>query len=120
VQGKVTLSFEEAEKEVFEALSSGRCFVSNYRGGDGKGFRFWAEGNGQEFSMGSRIHNVGKFLFKVESPLNGDIRLLRDGQIVKRFKGKRLTYQGEGKGVYRVEIFRKKRGWIYSNPIVVV
>jgi len=120
VQGKVTLSFEEAEKEVFEALSSGRCFVSNYRGGDGKGFRFWAERNGQEFPMGSRIHNVGKFLFKVESPLNGDIRLLRDGQIVKRLKGKMLTYEAEGKGVYRVEIFRKKRGWIYSNPIVVV
>ena len=113
------LSFEEAERAVFEALAMGRCFVSNFRVGDGKGFRFWAETGGKEFSMGSRIPRLGEVTFQIRSPLSGDIRLLHDGQEVERVRGEGLTHWTDRAGVYRVEVFRKRRGWIYTNPIVV-
>ena len=113
------LSFEEAERVVFDALTMGRCFVSNFRGGDGRGFRFWAEREREEFFMGCRIPRGKELTFRVWSPLSGDIRLLHDGQEVKLVRGEELTYRSDEVGVYRVEVFRKRRGWIYTNPIVV-
>ena len=115
-----SLPFEEAEEEVFEALSKGRCFVSNSSLGDGRGFRFWAEREGNSFSMGSRIRRRGELIFRVGVPLSGEIRFLRDGQKVVGLRGKSLEYKTGERGVFRVEVFRKRRGWIYSNPIVVM
>ena len=57
--------------------------------------------------------------FRVQTPLSGDIRLLRDGQEIKGQGGRALSYRTNEAGVYRVEVYRKKRGWIYTNPIVV-
>ena len=119
-EGETRLSFQDAEEEVFEALSEGRCFVSNFRVGDGRGFRFWAEKTGKVFLMGSRVESYGELIFRIQAPLSGIIRLLLDGQEVKRVRGKMLTYRTTEKGVFRVEVFRKRRGWIYTNPIVVM
>lgn len=113
------ISFKEAEHVFFKALSVGRCFISNASLGDAKGFRFWVESKGNIFLMGSRIPAQGNLMFRVQSPLSGLIRLLKDGKEVQRKNGQTMDYRSQTKGVYRVEIFRKRRGWIYSNPIVV-
>jgi hypothetical protein len=114
------LPFGEAESEIFQALSAGRCFVVNFRVGDGKGFRFWAESDGKPYSMGGRLRAKNTTSFHVRSPLPGMIRLLRDGREVAQVRGQQLDHQSAEPGVYRVEVFRKSRGWIYSNPIVTV
>ena len=113
------LTFKEAEKEIFSALSEGRCFVSNYSIGDGRGFRFWAETSNDVFPMGSRIREGRDVCLFALAPLEGTIRLMCDGRVIQIQKGRSLEYQARGKGVYRIEIFRKRRGWIYSNPIVI-
>jgi len=112
-------SFERAEEIVFDAISQGRCFISNFRVGDARGFRFWAESENGDFPMGSRIKKKTVLNFHVQSPLPGIIHLLKDGQIIKRKNGQSLRFQASEEGVYRVEIYRKRRGWVYSNPIVV-
>jgi len=113
-------SFKKAEKSVFEAISQGRCFISNFRVGDARGFRFWAESKTDQFPMGSRIKKQKvDFNFCVESPLPGLIHLLKDGQIIQKKNGRAIQISSNDEGVYRVEIYRKKRGWIYSNPIVI-
>ncbi len=119
IQENQSVSFKEAEKNIFEALSHGRCFISNASIGNAKGFRFWAEGQQGTFIMGSRIPKQGELVFRVRSPLSGLIRLLKDGQEVRRKKGNAMNHRSAKEGVYRVEIFRKRRGWVYSNPIVV-
>jgi hypothetical protein len=119
-EGGTHLSFQEADEEILEAFTSGRCFVSNFRVGDGRGFRFWAEDREKKFSMGSRIRQKEPLTFHVLSPLPGNMTLLRDGQQVQYVQGRELVYKAREKGVFRVEIFRNKRGWIYSNPIVVI
>lgn len=114
------IPFSQAEVLVFEALGSARVYIVNYSIGDGKGFRFWVEGNSQRFFMGERIPFCGKpFCFCAEAPLAGDIRLLYNGKVIAHRKGKAIHYTAKDPGVYRIEIFRKKRGWIYSNPIVL-
>ena len=78
------------------------------------------EREGKRFSVGSRIPRGGESVFYVSSPLNGDMRLIRNGNEILRAEGRELIYRTEKGGVFRVEIFRKKRGWIYSNPIVIM
>jgi hypothetical protein len=113
------LPFPKAEKAAFEALKSGRAFITNYSLGDGRGFRFWAERGSVKLPMGSRFPESGFVCFHAEAPLPGRIRLLCDGRLVHETVGKSLQYKTRAPGVYRIEIFRKSRGWIYSNPIVM-
>jgi hypothetical protein len=113
------IPFPQAEETVFRALGSGRCFVSNHSVGDGRGFRFWAEQDSRIQTIGDRIAEGGEWTFRVRSPLHGRICLLRDGRIVECRDSDSLEHRSVKPGVYRVEIIRKQRGWIYSNPIVV-
>lgn len=120
LKGETKLTFQEAEKIVFEAISRGRLFISNFRVGDARGFRFWAKTGQDEFAMGSRIkRRKDNVIFYVQSPLVGEIHILKDGQIIRQKYGRSLQIQSNEEGVYRVEIYRKNRGWIYSNPIVI-
>ncbi|MFO7889599.1 MAG: histidinol-phosphatase [bacterium] len=113
------LSFKEAEQQVYQALSLGRCFVSNYYLGDARGFEFYCEKSGKRYPMGSRI-NVSPYAeLYVSTPSPGKIRLLCDGKVIRSQKGKDLFIKVEKEGVYRIEVFKRRKGWIYSNPIVL-
>ena len=114
------VSFKESERLIFSALSRARCFVTNSSLGDGRGFRFWALKGKEKYPMGSRLTAGDEIVLNVTAPLPGFIRLLKDGREIVNRKGKELEYAITRKGVYRVEIFRKNRGWIYSNPIVIL
>jgi hypothetical protein len=112
-------NFRRAEEQIFEALISGRAFIVNASLGDGRGFRFTGETRGGLLTLGSRAKFRDACRFSVESPCRGNIRLLRDGQVIREALGDRMHWECRQPGVYRVEVFRKKRGWIYSNPIVL-
>ncbi len=114
------LSFKEAEAIFFEALTSARLFISNYSLGDARGFQFWLEHEKNRYETGERIRLKSVFDLYVKAPLPGKIRLLRDGKLILRKIGEILHYATDLPGVYRVEVYRKRRGWIYSNPIVVL
>ena len=55
--------------------------------------------------------------FNVRLPLDGHIKLIRDGITVAEAKGKNLSVTMDTKGAYRVEVRRKRKPWIYSNHI---
>ena len=113
------IAFSSAEVLLFDALARGRCFISNYSLGDARGFVFTAENDEKTLHMGSRTSG-GRWRFMIKAPLPGTIRMMRDGQVVRQMRSSRLDMEADRPGVYRVEIFRKKRGWIYSNPIVIL
>jgi hypothetical protein len=69
--------------------------------------------------MGSRIPVGDELSFYAHAPLEGNIRMLKNGDVVHRVKGKKIDFRAHAPGVYRIEVFRMKRGWIYSNPIVI-
>lgn len=112
-------SFRDAEKSVFDALTMGRCFVSNFSLGDARGFRFWAERENEYFPMGSRISGTQGTVFHTRTPLKGRIRLMHNNRVMIEEKGTDLFVYTERRGVFRVEVFRKGKGWVYSNPIVI-
>ena len=58
----------------------------------------------------------------VELPGKGEVRLFRDGTRVGSWHSMEKVVRVTGKGVYRVEVYRKVpffgwRPWIFSNPI---
>jgi len=112
--------FHVAESILFDALTHGRCFISNYSVGDARSFQFFAEDQNDIYPMGSRIETYRSVVLSVRVPLRAKIRLLRNGSIIQQKTAMELQFETSQAGVYRIEVFRKGRGWIYSNPIVLV
>jgi hypothetical protein len=108
---------------VYQALRNGSCFVAYDAIGDSRGFRFTARSGEASVAMGGEISLLGDVQLEITSPVNADLRLLRDGQVVARERGKRLRYDAHEAGVYRVEARRghlfKSRSWVFTNPIYV-
>jgi len=111
------------QRVVYDALREGRCFVAYDLLGNTRGFRFTAKSGEATMIMGQEIALQGEVSLEIHSPRRADIRLLRDGRIVARKKGKSLRWTTSEKGVYRVEAYRsfllRKRGWAFTNPIYV-
>lgn len=113
---------EEAKLEIYEAMKQGRLFIAHDALCPARGFKFdFLSDDGSDMFMGEegRFH-PGELV--VESPHDGEIRLIRDGGLVKKWKGREAVFRVTEKGVYRVEVYRPLhvfgwRPWIFSNPI---
>ncbi len=108
---------------VYEGLRSGRTWVGYDRAASSRGFRFRARSGTNVATMGERLVRTAAVILEVETPARGEIRLLRDGQLVARARGSSLRLTTAEAGTYRVEVYRSfrgnRRGWIFSSPIYV-
>jgi hypothetical protein len=73
--------------------------------------------------MGTSLRRRDRPRLVVASPLDAEIRLLRDGREVARGTGRTLEHTATEAGVYRAEVWvtvaGESRPWIYANPIRV-
>ena len=106
----------EAKRTVLKALKEARCFISNFRWGDAKGFRFSAEAGDRHYTMGDTVRGDSA-VFTATLPTPGTITLLRDGVSVTETEGSELSFTADTPGAYRIEVRLKKKPWIYSNHI---
>jgi hypothetical protein len=105
------------EVEIFDIVHSGRTFISNYRRGDARGFRFWVEDGDRVLQMGESgvLKNP---VVKAIIPARGHCRLIRNGVLMQKGKATEIDLKVTP-GSYRLEVLKGKRGWIYSNHIKV-
>lgn len=111
-----------ALKQLFGSLRSGRAFVANRYVGQAHGFRFWAEdvNAGTVYQMGDRVRAGAQLLFCSSLPKDATHAvLLKDSQPICRWRGTQVSCPSSEPGVYRVEVRRGLRAFIYSNPIVI-
>lgn len=113
-------NIQQDKPAFYQALASGNCFISHYRKGNARGFRFWAEAMDRITNMGETIPIAGKVKLNVWLPLEGEIRFIADGKMVARSRGKEAHFVTERSGAYRVEVYRKGGAWIFSNHIRLV
>lgn len=113
------LARELNRESLKEALRQGHCYLSLDIFGDGTGFQFLAQDGQRQVIMGDEIPWSPSLELKAYSPARGQIKLFRSGQLVHRVKGQRLDYRVPEPGVYRVEVYRRGRFWLGSNPIYV-
>lgn len=110
---------------VMEALREGACFIANHEEGDPTGFRFMGWHGERWVEMGQEVQTErsGEVFLSARLPYvhHGKplLRLLKDGQPIAETQDCDLQAWDQGPGVYRVEVWRQGRGWIFSNPIYV-
>ncbi len=109
-----------ATNQFINALKNCQLFISNYRRGDAKGFSFYAKNNDQIAKIGESISSSNKVAFIVMTPQRCRIRLLRDGTTIAQRAGNDLEYCSQEPGIYRVEAYKGKKGWIFSNHIRII
>ncbi len=114
---------EQTHDAVWEALKAGRAYVAFDWMGDPTGFAFVADQTGKQFQMGSDPSASDDLKLLVESPLPGLIKVVRNGQVLKEERTRRLEFPVNEPGNYRIEVWLNLAGelrpWILSNPIYV-
>jgi len=108
---------------IYDALAEGRAFIGYDGLAPTRGFAFFAECDGQIYTLGDEFAATKTAQFHVRAPAVARIKLLLNGFYVAEARGDRLSYSSRAPGVYRVEVYRsymgRPRGWILSNPIIM-
>ena len=104
-------------QRLYALLAAGRCYVSYDLLGDPAGFGFEGERGGLPIPMGEEVPAGEPVELRARSPVKADIRLLRDGELIARAWDTELGSNDRGPGVYRIEVHRDDRPWVFSNPI---
>jgi hypothetical protein len=115
--------FNQAQAQIYEALSRGNCFVSYDFIGSPRGFVFTGTSGSETVTMGETLMLQKEALLRITSPYPAYLRLLKDGQVIIQTESGHLTWLTTEPGIYRVEAYRhfwgQKRGWVFTNPIYV-
>jgi len=106
-----------AQSQIFDAIRDCRVFISNYRWGNGAGFRFRARRGAEEVISGGSLKSCDGSIVYIETPDQAQIRLISNGQKLAETNGNYLEYKPNQNGLYRVEVFKNGKGWIFSNHI---
>ena len=121
VANPLTGELAQDRKMVFDALAAGHCFIGYDLPASTRDFRFSAQGKEQNVLMGDEIQVNGAITLQAKLPRLAEIRLLKDGKVIKLVRGDTLTHFTNETGVYRIEAYTnflgRRRGWIFSNPI---
>ncbi len=109
---------------IFNALRQGRSYVSLDLWNDPKGFSFEVFNDQRRATMGETFERQGPGLLAVKIPSRGNIRLIRNGELIWLEKKRAYLEQDlDRPGVYRIEVDQeiggRMRPWIFSNPIWV-
>ena len=116
----LSTDFETAKQQVHAALRGCRVFVSNYRWGEAKDFRFSIATKDKTAIIGGEIQIDDKTVARISLPLKGRIRLIGNGRLAAEAKTREWEVPVTVPGVYRVEVYRGRKGWIFSNHIRVL
>lgn len=111
---------ETARRQIFDTIRSGRLFCSYYARGNAQGFEFTFSHADMLATMGDEVEWQGGGTIEVLSPLKANLILIKDSQPVVEVRGKELTHNVTAPGVYRLEAYRKGKGWVYTNPIRIL
>jgi hypothetical protein len=117
-------NLEHDRQLIYDALRAGRTWVGYDLPASTAGFRFQARSSANHALMGGELARAGAAIFEVHTPHKAEIRLVLNGQVVAKARGRFLKYTTAETGAYRVEVYRwyrmGRRGWIFSSPIYVL
>lgn len=118
----LSTAFGEAKARIYGAMQQGCLFIAHDRLAPARGFEFdFHSQDGGRLCMGEeKTFEPGTLVIK--SPQRAEIRLIRNGSLLKKWMARKVRFQVTQKGVYRVEVHLRVplfglRPWIFSNPI---
>lgn len=114
---KLSTDFESAKKQLYDAIRDCRIFFSNMRWGKADKFLFMAENDNETAVSGESINSLDGTKLIVKLPRKATVRLIHNGHKVLETLTDKIEYGVNQPGIYRVEAWLGKRGWIFSNHI---
>nr|MBN2276999.1 histidinol-phosphatase [candidate division Zixibacteria bacterium] len=114
---KLSRDTVEAKRQIYDAILNCRAFVSNYRWGDAAGFEFTASSGDRTVVCGGSIALFKDCLINIRIPKKSRVVLICNGEKILEKRTTFIEYKPQYGGLYRVEVYRHGRGWIYSNHI---
>ncbi len=122
-KGPLTGEVDQDKAVVYEALNQGRTWVAYDLPASTRGFQFYARSGSARATVGEELKRLGAITLNIKIPLRAEVRLLRDGKVIRRTRKRDYEYTSAEPGIYRVEAYRSFRGrrvgWIFSSPIYV-
>lgn len=116
-------NFESDKTQIIDALGKGRSFIVNNYYGSGTGFRFVAEYDDEQYTLGDEIKfdksKNKKIIFRTFLPSQAKIKLIHNGKCADELMGLDCIWDSDETGSYRIEAWKGDRGWIFSNHIRV-
>jgi len=113
--------YQSVKPAILEALKNGCGFISNYRWGDARGAHIYMIDHKKQLILPGRSEKIAEPPATLVAAFtqNGLIRLIRNGVVIETAHGKKVSFTLRRNGVYRLEVFRKKHPWIYTNPFII-
>lgn len=111
---------KKARAQILEAIREGSLYISMDYENDPTEFSFFIDHLdentyiGEEFTLDEDEAEINVIL-----PEDADITMIRNSEPIHSERGFELVLPIDSPGVYRVEVTREGRPWIYSNPIFV-
>ena len=114
-------TFEDAKNIFLRALKNGNGFISNFRQGDAKGTELLLRypDNTLVPPGYSEASPSLPAVLCISTPIEGEIRIIRNGTLVNKEIGTQHQFDITENGLYRIEVFRNDKAWIYSNPFPI-
>jgi len=111
--------FKNCADMFYKSFEKGRIFISNYSLGDARGFNFFINNKNSIFTSGDDVFLDNNLYINIETPKEGIINVVRNGDLLSRCEGTKYSERIYQEGIYRIEVYRKGKPWIFSNPIWV-
>lgn len=110
----------EAREQIFKAIKQCNIFISNYRRGDASEFYVDIVEEGKVVGIGQEAVYEEGAVMNIRLPKPGEVIIIKDGATYCNFRGESGTIPVSGPGLYRVEVYRFRKGWIYTNHIRLI
>jgi hypothetical protein len=109
--------FPTASRQFYDALAACRVFISNYRWGDAEQFQFYAEDGSATFVSGDSLAWREGIKLVAQIPSHGTARVIANGRLQAESHSHHCEFPVREPGLYRLEVWKGKRGWVFSNHI---
>jgi hypothetical protein len=125
IDGVLSRDFQTAKMQIYGALKSGSNIMINEALGHNENIVFTAmkvEDNNKfiKASVGEILMFDRDFTIDIQTPRVCNVKLYKDGQLVKEELTDRIKYKSTEPGSYRFEAFVNNAYWVLTNPIKVV
>lgn len=118
------LARARTERSLRDSLAKGRTYIAFDWIADATGTAFLLKSGSKTYTLGDTVKFRQGMRLWAEVPLNGFMRLMKDGSEVRQVKGRSLEFEVQGAGIYRLEVYLplggELRGWIFTGAIRIV
>ncbi|MEA3296795.1 MAG: histidinol-phosphatase [candidate division Zixibacteria bacterium] len=111
--------FLTARHQFYDAIRDCRLFFANIRWGNADSFEFYGEDGEKSVVCGGSLALTENTRLIIQLPSRATLCLIHNGRKVLETISEKLEFNVGERGIYRVEVWKKKRGWIFSNHIRV-